>query len=112
MNTAIANETYSIVGLGEVDTHTKHLSDMLTTIDQYKGDRLEVWKKRGGGFLFVYCNRLEIGYWVHPRLINVQVKKIKESFYVEQLERQIRINEEANTMHKKEIAELKPTIEE
>ena len=40
-----------------------------TFIDQFKGDDLEVWKIREDGFLFVYCNRMKFGYWVHPELI-------------------------------------------
>jgi hypothetical protein len=35
-------------------------------VRQYTNDELEVWKTRDDGFLFVYCNRMDIGYWVLP----------------------------------------------
>tara|TARA_R110000851_G_scaffold6623_2_gene26584 strand:+ start:44 stop:274 length:231 start_codon:yes stop_codon:yes gene_type:complete len=39
-------------------------------VDQQKGDLLELWKFReGDGFFFVYCSKLEIGYWCHPALV-------------------------------------------
>ena len=47
-------------------------SDAGGSITQYKGSELEVWKTRGDGFHFVYCNRMEVGYWVTPTLIDVE----------------------------------------
>jgi len=40
-------------------------------IEQYTDDELEIWKTRDDGFLFVYCNRIEIGYWIDPNLVEV-----------------------------------------
>ena len=40
-------------------------------IEQYTDDELEIWKTRDDGFLFVYCNRIEIGYWIDPKLVEV-----------------------------------------
>ena len=65
MQKAKANQTYTILGLDEdLCVTDAEYSDI--QIDQLKGDILEVWKEREDGFLFVYCNRLEIGYWVLP----------------------------------------------
>lgn len=41
------------------------------SVNQESGDKLEVWKEREDGFLFVYCNKLEIGYWVNPEHVVV-----------------------------------------
>lgn len=42
-------------------------------VDQFRGETLEVWQERSDGFYFVYSDRLEIGYWVHPRLIEINI---------------------------------------
>ncbi len=72
---AVVKLTYSILSIdadgavipdGEEDDGNVDLS-----IDQHKGDQLEVWKEREDGFLFVFCNNHEIGYWVNPRLVEV-----------------------------------------
>ena len=66
MNKAIVNKTYAILQLDEDLVVINDDSAADIEIDQCKGDILEVWKEREDGFLFVYCNRLEIGYWVIP----------------------------------------------
>lgn len=68
---AIARYRYTILALNEylgvvTDFDNENVS---VEIDQFKDEGLEVWKERDDGFLFVYCNRLEIGYWVMPTLI-------------------------------------------
>ena len=67
MKTATAKATYSVLCFDDDLVITDAPPSI--TIDQFEGEKLEVWKKREDGFLFVYCNRLEIGYWVLPRLI-------------------------------------------
>mgnify|MGYP003658617596 CR=1 FL=1 len=69
---AIAKNTYEIIGWDEENNISQEGSDIC--IDQFKGDYLEVWKYRGDGFVFVYCNRIELGYWVHPDLITISEK--------------------------------------
>jgi hypothetical protein len=69
METAIARSTYQILGFYEDNNITDEGSDIC--IDQFKGDPLEVWKYRDDGFIFVYCNRIKIGYWVHPDLVTI-----------------------------------------
>ena len=64
MQKARVNQTYTILQLDEDLCVVDDGADI--EIDQYEGDELEVWKEREDGFLFVYCNRLEIGYWVLP----------------------------------------------
>ena len=72
METAIANEDYTILALDDdlvVDDKTDSHS---ISIDQFEGEELEVWRVREiDDFIFVYCNRLEIGYWVIPTLITI-----------------------------------------
>ena len=63
---AITNQKYTVLALDEdltvvADYENEHIE---VEIEQFKGEVLEVWKKREDGFLFVYCNRLEVGYWV------------------------------------------------
>ena len=69
---AIAKSSYEIIGWDE-DNNLSHSGSDLC-IDQSKGDSLEVWKHRDDGFIFVYCARLGIGYWVHPGLIIISEK--------------------------------------
>ena len=64
MNKARVNKTYAILALDEDGCIANEVDCPDIQIDQYKGDILEVWKERADGFLFVYCNQLEIGYWV------------------------------------------------
>jgi hypothetical protein len=76
MKTGIAKETYNILALnddGDIveGSSFEHLS---VEIDQYKGDELEIWKERNDGFLFVYCKRMEVGYWVLPTLITIKAE--------------------------------------
>ena len=66
---AVAKVTYEIIGWDEDNNTTMTGGDVC--IDQLKGDRLEVWKVRNDGFIFVYCNRLTLGYWVNPGLITI-----------------------------------------
>ena len=61
MKTGIANQDYTILAF----------DDEMDLVDHVDGDKLEVWKERDDGFLFVYCNRLEIGYWVIPSHITI-----------------------------------------
>lgn len=74
MQKAIAKQNYGVIHIddcGEVVTNEDEqiISD---SIDQYKGDKLQVWDKReSDGFYFVYCTRMLIGYWVHPNLIEL-----------------------------------------
>ncbi len=51
--------------------HDEYTGVIDYTVTQCSSDVLEVWKSREDGFLFVYCNRLEIGYWVSPDLVNL-----------------------------------------
>ncbi len=73
MKAGRANRTYTVISVDEdlnvIDVAINEDSDI--SIDQIEGDELEVWKEREDGFIFVYCNRLEIGYWVIPTLINL-----------------------------------------
>lgn len=70
MKIGTANQTYTILGLDDDQcvTDCDHPSIM---IDQYEDEKVEVWKEREDGFLFVYCNRLELGYWVLPSHIDL-----------------------------------------
>ena len=74
MKIAKVNKTYSVLNLDEDGTVIKDVENESSCIDvdQYKGDDIEVWKEREDGFLFVYCNRLEIGYWVIPSYITIK----------------------------------------
>jgi hypothetical protein len=63
-----AKETYSVLTVDDLGNPSDTLNAVLD-IDQNQGDELEVWKTREDGFLFVYCHRLEIGYWAHPELL-------------------------------------------
>jgi len=70
MRTGITNQTYRVLG---VDDDLTIVDDDSATIDidQFEGEEVEIWKEREDGFLFVYCNRMEIGYWVMPSHITV-----------------------------------------
>lgn len=70
MRSGKANQTYTIIGLDDDLCLTASDSPSIE-IDQYEDDVLEVWKEREDGFLFVFCNRLEIGYWVIPSHITL-----------------------------------------
>lgn len=74
MKTARVKETYVVIGVdnsGDVIPNDE-IDDCSTTIDQYQGETLIVWKTRKkDGAHFVYSNRLGIGYWVHPNLIKM-----------------------------------------
>jgi hypothetical protein len=70
METAIANEDYTILALDDDLVKVDHDSPQIC-IDQFEGEEIDVWKKREDGYLFVYCNRLEIGYWVLPSLVTI-----------------------------------------
>jgi hypothetical protein len=67
MRKAKTNKTYTVLSFdeegglldGDADNEIGDID-----VKQYRGETLEVWKERQDGFLFVYCNRLEIGYWV------------------------------------------------
>ena len=72
-DTAIVNEDYTILALDEDLCVVEHDSPDIC-IDQFEGEKLEVWKEREDGFLFVYCNRLEVGYWVIPSHITITQK--------------------------------------
>lgn len=65
MKCAIANQDYTILAFDDEMDLVEHDSPDIM-VDQFEGDKLEIWKEREDGFLFVYCNRLEIGYWVIP----------------------------------------------
>jgi len=41
-------------------------------VEQYEDEKLEYWKTREDGFHFVFCNRLGVGYWVHPNLVKME----------------------------------------
>lgn len=70
MKTGIANQDYTILSFDDEMNLVDHdLPDIM--IDQFDGDKLEIWKERDDGFLFVYCNRLEVGYWVIPSHITI-----------------------------------------
>jgi hypothetical protein len=73
MRTGIVNQKYTVIALNEHLEITKDYENETITveIEQNKGEELEVWKEREDGFLFVYCNRMEIGYWVIPSHINL-----------------------------------------
>jgi hypothetical protein len=70
MKTAIATATYTILALDEDLDIVEHDSPDIS-IDQFEDEELEVWRTREDGFLFVYCNRLEVGYWVNPSHIKI-----------------------------------------
>jgi len=73
MKKAKVNKTYSVLNLdedGAVVTDVESNGSCID-VDQFKGDELEVWKEREDGFLFVYCNRLELGYWVIPTHVTI-----------------------------------------
>lgn len=72
MKKAKANKTYAVLILDEngLVIEPDDLSSCMD-VDQFKDEILEVWKEREDGFLFVYCERLEIGYWVSPNLITI-----------------------------------------
>lgn len=69
MEIVSAKETYSVLCLDSFGNVVGGNKPSDLDVDQNKGDELEVWKHRDDGFLFVYCNRLEIGYWVNPKLV-------------------------------------------
>ncbi len=67
---AIADKTYTVLQLdgdGEISVDACCIE-----VDQFKGECLDVWKERDDGFFFVYCERLEVGYWVSPKLITIR----------------------------------------
>lgn len=71
---AIANQNYVIVTMDEDGffipyEEVEYVADTIS-LEQYIGDRLEVWKEREDGFLFVFSEKLGIGYWVNPILID------------------------------------------
>ena len=90
MKTATAKATYSVLCLDDDLVITENSSPSIT-IDQLEGDKLEVWKKREDGFIFVYCNRLEIGYWVLPRLIKLSEGRYMNKYDVGKLQRGMRV---------------------
>ena len=53
----------------------EHNEDYGINIMQKSGEVLEVWKERSDGYLFVYGESLEIGYWVNPHLVEVIEEK-------------------------------------
>jgi len=71
MKSAKVNQTYNILSFNEDMELDSDSPTADVEVDQFKGDDLEIWKEREDGFLFVYCNRLEIGYWVMPSHITV-----------------------------------------
>jgi len=76
MKKAKVNKTYSVLNLdedGELVDDVENNGSCID-VDQFKDDELEVWKEREDGFLFVYCNRLEIGYWVMPSHVTLTPK--------------------------------------
>jgi hypothetical protein len=77
MRTGIAKKTYNVLALnddGDI-VEVSCFESLSVEIDQHKGDDLEVWQERNDGFLFVYCNRMEIGYWVIPSLITIKAEE-------------------------------------
>lgn len=62
-------ENFTVLELNSLGELRTHEEDDCFDVSQYTGEVLEVWKERSDGFLFVYGCRLEIGYWVHPRLV-------------------------------------------
>jgi len=73
MRKAKANKTYSVLNLDEYGVVVDDVENngSCIDVDQYMNDELEVWKEREDGFLFVYCDRLEVGYWVIPSLVTI-----------------------------------------
>ena len=65
MMKAIVKKSYNVLALDE-NLNIVDCDNAEIEIDQFKGETLEVWKTRPDGFVFVYCNRMEIGYWVIP----------------------------------------------
>jgi hypothetical protein len=62
---------YTVLGVNSEGDIDENEDDPEIAIDQFYGERLEIWKQRkSDGFLFVYSRRLEIGYWVLPDHIN------------------------------------------
>jgi transketolase N-terminal domain/subunit len=76
MRTGIAKKTYNVLALNDDGDIVEGscFESLSVEIDQHKGDDLEVWQERNDGFLFVYCNRMEIGYWVLPSLITIKAE--------------------------------------
>ena len=68
MKQATVKKTYAVICLDDNLELTENTSPAIT-IDQYEGEKLEIWKKREDGFCFVYSSRLEVGYWVTPKNI-------------------------------------------
>ena len=73
MKQATVKKTYAVICLDDNLELTEDDSPSIT-IDQFEGEKLEIWKRREDGFCFVYCGRLEVGYWVHPRNISHHLK--------------------------------------
>ena len=73
MRKAKVNKTYSVLNLDEDGELIQDVEkeDSCIDVDQCKDDELEVWIEREDGFLFVYCNRLELGYWVIPTHVTI-----------------------------------------
>ena len=75
MKQATVNKTYNVLAFDE-DLTVVNNDNAVIEIDQFKGDTLEVWKTREkDGFIFVYCKRMGIGYWVIPSHIDIQLTK-------------------------------------
>jgi hypothetical protein len=49
-------------------------------VPQHKDDIVDVWKTREDGFHFVYCNTLNIGYWVRPCAIEIIEVSLRDFF--------------------------------
>jgi hypothetical protein len=77
MKKGLARATYNVLALnddGEI-VEGDSVESLSVEIDQHVGEELEVWQERNDGFLFVYCNRMEIGYWVLPSLITIKAEE-------------------------------------
>lgn len=70
--TAKVKETFVVLELNEDGGLCVNGDSSELGVDQFIGETLEVWKRRADGFCFVYSDRLEIGYWVNPMLIEIQ----------------------------------------
>ena len=69
MRYAKPKTNYCVIAVNEYDEVIKDWDNENPTIeiDQLTDDLLEVWRERDSdGFVFVYCDRLEIGYWCNP----------------------------------------------
>lgn len=76
MKNLIANCNYAVLSFNDelnVVRDDEDQDDVFHSCEQFKGDNLELWKTREDGFHFVYCQRMQIGYWVHPRLVDIEI---------------------------------------